>query len=71
MNKQDDSSQRRQRVPVLARLKPNTDATVQNLVERPELNGLSGRVLRYVADHDQYVTRLPYTGFTLLLRPVS
>jgi hypothetical protein len=69
MNKQDDSSQRRHRVPVAPRLKPNTDAMVQNLVERPELNGLSGRVLRYVADKDRYVVRLHYTGLTLLLRP--
>jgi hypothetical protein len=70
MNKQDGFSHRRQRVPVVApRLKPNTDAMIQNLVERPELNGLSGRVLRYVADRDRYVVRLHYTGLTLLLRP--
>jgi hypothetical protein len=71
MEEQDDSSQRRQRAPVVPsprRLKPNTDAMIQNLVERPELNGLSGRVLRFVADRDRYVIRLHYTGLTLLLR---
>jgi hypothetical protein len=51
---------------VLARHKPNTDAMVQNLVERPQLNGLSGRVLRYVADKDRHVIRLHETGLTLL-----
>jgi hypothetical protein len=68
MHNQDDSSleQRMRRLQVTL---IDTDTIVQNLVKRPELNGLGGRVVRYVADKDRYVIRMHYTGLTLLLRP--